>query len=191
MNRRDFVKALSAAALLPGLETPLLALASGADSSPLGRFDPIAPSDADDLILPSGFRYDVVLKWGDPFTASGEPFGYNNDWIGVFPLKDDEEALLAVNHEYISLAFLGDAALYPATFQTLRGRAPTVEDYKRDVGVPRPCVHNIQTGAFGDHHCNPSPVFRDYVGACFVLLSACLCVSVDAKFANQRLSLSV
>jgi hypothetical protein len=135
MNRRSFVKGLGVAALLPGLETPLFALARGGGSADLGRFDPIAPSDADDLILPSGFRYDVVLKWGDPFTAAGEPFGYNNDWIGVFPLKDEEEALLAVNHEYVSLAFLGDAALYPATFHTLRGRAPTVDDYKLDVGV--------------------------------------------------------
>ena len=137
MNRRTFVKAFSAAALLPGLESPLAALArdEAPASAPFGHFDPIAASDADDLVLPSGFRYDIVLKWGDPFTAAGEPFGYNNDWIGVFPLKDDEEALLAVNHEYVSLAFLGDAALYPATFHMLRGRVPTVDDYKRDVGV--------------------------------------------------------
>jgi len=149
MNRRDFAKALSAAALLPGLESPLLALAGDAPA-PFGRFDPIAPSDADDIILPSGFRYDVVIKWGDPFTAAGEPFGYNNDWIGVFPLKDDEEALLAVNHEYISLAYLGDAALYPATFELLRGRTPTVDDYKLDVGVSTVRVRRDgSTGAWG------------------------------------------
>jgi len=136
MNRRAFVKGLSAAALLPGLQEPLGVLAQGpGEPATLGGFDPIAPTDADDLVLPPGFRYDVVLKWGDPFTPSGETFGYNNDWIGVFPLKDGEEALLAVNHEYVSLAYLGDAALYPATFQTLRGRMPTVDDYKLDVGV--------------------------------------------------------
>jgi secreted PhoX family phosphatase len=76
-----------------------------------------------------------VLKWGDPFTAAGEPFGYNNDYIGAFPLGTDEEALLVVNHEYVSLAYGGDSALYPQTFETLRGRRPTVADYKRDVGV--------------------------------------------------------
>ncbi len=138
MNRRAFVKGLSAAALLPGLHEPLalLARAQGpAAPATLGGFDPIAPTDADDLVLPDGFRYDVVLKWGDPFTASGETFGYNNDFVGVFPLKDAEEALLVVNHEYISMAYLGDAALYPATFEMLRGRAPTVDDYKLDVGV--------------------------------------------------------
>jgi secreted PhoX family phosphatase len=137
MNRRAFVKGLSAAALLPALREPLAALAQGTRPAPaaLGGFEPIAATDADDVILPAGFRYDVVLKWGDPFTAAKEPFGYNNDWIGVFPLRDDEEALLAVNHEYVSLAYLGDAALYPTTFETLRGRVPTVDDYKLDVGV--------------------------------------------------------
>ena len=138
MRRRDFVKGLSAAAVLPGLHEPLAALARAQGPrppAPFGGFEPIAATDADELVVPAGFRYDVVLKWGDPFTAAGETFGYNNDWIGVFPLKDDGEALLAVNHEYISLAYLGDAALYPATFEILRGRVPTVDDYKRDVGV--------------------------------------------------------
>ena len=138
MNRRAFVKGLSAAALLPGLHEPLALLArtqGPVSPATLGGFDAIAPTDADDLVLPEGFRYDIVLKWGDPFTASGETFGYNNDFIGVFPLRDGEEALLVVNHEYISLAFLGDAALYPATFEMLRGRVPTVDDYKLDVGV--------------------------------------------------------
>src|SRR6185503_8156021 len=74
-------------------------------------------------------------KWGDPFTAGGETFGYNNDFIGVFPLAGPEEALLVVNHEYISLAFAGDVALYPQTFEALRGREPGVDDYKHDVGL--------------------------------------------------------
>jgi secreted PhoX family phosphatase len=117
------------------LETTLSRLAAADPASPFSRFAPITPSDADDLVLPDGFTYDVVLKWGDPFTASGERFGYNNDFIGVFPLGSDEEALLVVNHEYISLAYGGDIALYPQTFEVLRGRKPTVEDYKHDVGL--------------------------------------------------------
>ena len=103
-------------------------------TSPFARFDPIAASDADDVVLPDGFTYDVVLKWGDVFTASGRPFGYNNDYIGVFALGGPEEALLVVNHEYVSLAYAGDAALYPQTFEMLHGRKPTVADYKTDVG---------------------------------------------------------
>jgi uncharacterized protein len=109
--------------------------AQAGPASPFARFDPISPTDADDVVVPDGFTYDVVLKWGDVFTAAGRPFGYNNDYIGVFALGGPEEALLVVNHEYVSLAYAGDAALYPQTFEMLRGRKPTVADYKTDVGV--------------------------------------------------------
>jgi secreted PhoX family phosphatase len=130
------LKGLLGAALLPRFELRLAQLGGLPPlDSPFARFDPIAPTDEDDVVVPEGFTYDVVLKWGDPFTADGRPFGYNNDYIGVFELGDPEEALLVVNHEYISLAYAGDAALYPQTFQMLRGRRPTVADYKDDVGV--------------------------------------------------------
>ncbi len=145
-GRRALLKGLFGAALLPPMDpvwsrlswpeaalTPQAPLAEAA--SPFARFDPIAASDADDVVLPDGFTYDVVLKWGDVFTASGRPFGYNNDFIGVFTLGGPEEALLVVNHEYISLAYAGDAPLYPQTFEMIHGRKPTVADYKTDVGV--------------------------------------------------------
>jgi secreted PhoX family phosphatase len=136
MNRRRFLGNVAAAAALPGLERVLAPLlGKGSDVLPFDRWQPIPASDADELLLPDGFRYDVVIKWGDPFTASGEGFGYNNDWIGVFDLKDGEQALLAVNHEYVSLAQAGDAPLYPDTFQVLRRRPPGVEDFKGDVGL--------------------------------------------------------
>ena len=86
-------------------------------------------------MLPDGFTYDVVIKWGDTFTASGDRFGFNNDFIGVFPLGSDDEALLWINHEYVSLATVsGNVDLYGQTFRMLRGPVPTVRDYKRDVG---------------------------------------------------------
>jgi secreted PhoX family phosphatase len=136
MDRRRFLGNVAAAAALPGLERVLAPLlGKGADVLPFDRWQPIAASDADELLLPDGFRYDIVIGWGDPFTASGERFGYNNDWIGLFDLKDGEEALLAVNHEYVSLAEAGNAPLYPETFLALRGKPPSVEDFKNDVGL--------------------------------------------------------
>lgn len=136
-SRRDFLTGLAAAGALPLVQPTLLALAAerARKASPFARFRPILPSDRDDVVLPEGFRYDVVIKWGEPFTRDGEPFGYNNDYIGSFPLASGEEALLVVNHEYVSLAYQGDAALYPSTFRVLRGRRPTVADHKKDVGV--------------------------------------------------------
>ena len=53
MRRRDFVKGLSAAALLPGWHEPLAALARAQGPRPpatFGGFEPISPSDADELV---------------------------------------------------------------------------------------------------------------------------------------------
>jgi secreted PhoX family phosphatase len=134
--RRAFLKTLGAAALVLPLEAALGRLASpGEPLSPLASFEAIPASSDDDLVLPDGFTYDVVIKWGDTFTASGDRFGFNNDFIGVFPLASDDEALLWINHEYVSLATVGgNVDLYGQTFRMLRGPAPTVRDYKRDVG---------------------------------------------------------
>ncbi len=62
-----------------------------------------------------GYDVDIFLRWGDalfpdsppfdPFTQSPESqlkqFGYNNDFIGFFPLNGSpNQGLLCVNHEY-------------------------------------------------------------------------------------------
>jgi secreted PhoX family phosphatase len=136
VRRRGFLVAAAAAAAWPAVESAFAPLrAASAPASPFTSFRPIEPTDRDDVVLPEGFRYDVVIRWGDPFTAAGETFGYNNDWIGAFALGSAEEALLTINQEYISVAYLGDVALYPETFKALRGREATIDDFKRDVGL--------------------------------------------------------
>ncbi|MCS6771183.1 MAG: DUF839 domain-containing protein [Kiritimatiellae bacterium] len=61
----------------------------------------------DDVVVPRGFRYDVIAKWGDRFGPEDEPerqvvFGYNADFVALFPTETDGEYWLFVNHEYIS-----------------------------------------------------------------------------------------
>ncbi|WP_013320385.1 PhoX family protein [Gloeothece verrucosa] len=53
----------------------------------------------DDLVLPSGFTYDVIAAWGDPVGDSR--FGYNNDYLSLLETAPNE-GLLTVNFEYIS-----------------------------------------------------------------------------------------
>ncbi|QPN63262.1 PhoX family phosphatase [Synechococcus sp. CBW1004] len=53
----------------------------------------------DAVLVPEGFRSDLVLQWGDRL-GEGH-FGFNNDYIALTPL-DGERALLTVNFEYIS-----------------------------------------------------------------------------------------
>ncbi|MFK2826073.1 DUF839 domain-containing protein [Bacillus sp. B190/17] len=67
------------------------------------NFTPVAPTDKDELVLPRGFKYDVVAAYGDVINKEGETFGYNNDFTMFFPIKgSNERGLLWVNHEYTS-----------------------------------------------------------------------------------------
>ncbi len=43
-------------------------------------FDPIEPTDADKLVLPEGYKFDIVRRWGEPVTGDRN-FGYNNDYV--------------------------------------------------------------------------------------------------------------
>jgi secreted PhoX family phosphatase len=82
-------------------------------------FRPIQPSSRDDLLLPDGFRYEVVCAWGDklgskdPWGAE-ETFGFNNDFIAYFPIdalqggKSNREGLLWINHEYPNPLFISN-----------------------------------------------------------------------------------
>jgi len=63
-------------------------------------FNPIAPSSANKVIVPEGYQYSVILKWGDPLFPGTPPldlgnqsgatrerqFGFNCDFIGWYPL---------------------------------------------------------------------------------------------------------
>jgi secreted PhoX family phosphatase len=53
----------------------------------------------DDLLLPEGFRYEVIATWGDKVGDSR--FGYNNDYLS-FVETGENQGYLTVNFEYIS-----------------------------------------------------------------------------------------
>lgn len=63
-------------------------------------FSPIKATDQDALVLADGFRDELLVGWEDKINASGELFGYNNDYIGFIqnPLNRNA-AFLWVNHE--------------------------------------------------------------------------------------------
>ena len=84
---------------------------------PPSLFRPIGPSRADELVLPEGFRYEVVCAWGDPLGSKdpeGRPefFGFNNDFTTFLPIdalrggRNPDEGLLWVNHEYPNPLFV-------------------------------------------------------------------------------------
>lgn len=71
------------------------------------RFTPILPTDADELVLPQGYTYDVIAAYGDRINKAGDTFGFNNDFTCYIPLQgSNTHGLLWVNHEYSSEIFV-------------------------------------------------------------------------------------
>jgi hypothetical protein len=76
-------------------------------------FQPIEFSDTDQLVLPEGFRYEIIRSSGDPLTAN-EVCGDHNDYVAYFPMdalegsEDSEDGMHWVNHEYINSMFWSD-----------------------------------------------------------------------------------
>ena len=89
--------------------------------APFG-FEPVSPSSEDAVVVPPGYRADVLVRWGEPLfadtpaldagavaqgallrpgaaRAQASQFGYNCDGMGVFDLGAGE-VLICVNHEY-------------------------------------------------------------------------------------------
>ncbi|NMO95909.1 PhoX family protein [Paenibacillus lemnae] len=73
-----------------------------------GYFNPIEPADADQLVLPKNFKYDVVAAYGDVINSAGETFGSGSDYNAFFPLKGSNvRGLLLNNHEYSTIFSIG------------------------------------------------------------------------------------
>lgn len=145
LSRRDFLRGVVVVSAAAGLSTvgarsatattaeaPTAAAtdaagAAAAEGSAGGSglmFSPIAPSGADQLIVPDGYTSEVVLRWGDPVLrgaanfdfanqtpdAQAGQFGYNNDFVAFMPLPRpragdrarSDRGLLWVNHEYVN-----------------------------------------------------------------------------------------
>jgi secreted PhoX family phosphatase len=57
----------------------------------------------DELVLPEGFRYEVLASWGDALGSDGARFGFSADYTALVPVAGRPgEFWLAVNHEYVS-----------------------------------------------------------------------------------------
>ncbi|ADC90059.1 protein of unknown function DUF839 [Thermocrinis albus DSM 14484] len=101
----------------------LIACGGGSSLTPSTvRFNSIKPNTLDDITVPDGFRWRMVIGWGDPLFRQEErinyqrlreggtttqdveiqkrTFGYNNDFIGV--IEHNNRYIMVVNHEYFN-----------------------------------------------------------------------------------------
>ncbi len=82
------------------------------------EFTPIAPvpAAADQFVVPQGYRWSPIIRWGDPIFSKHDrfdpenqtadlqsrQFGYNNDYLDIIERdgRHGRDALLVANHEY-------------------------------------------------------------------------------------------
>jgi len=126
ITRRDALRRLGVSMPLLALTPRLLADAASPATPAFGSnspgslgFRPIGLSQADEVVVPQGYTAQVVVSWGDPLTTAAPAFdlaaqspaaavgqfGFNNDYLGYFPLPafavaSSNHGVLAVNHEY-------------------------------------------------------------------------------------------
>ena len=101
-------------------------------------FEPIATNSLDTITVPGGFRWQTVIRWGDPLWSRGEEFdhatrgsgesqelafGDNNDGMSLF--AHDGKSILVVNNEYTNLFF---SIMYGARKS---GRPETGDDVRK------------------------------------------------------------
>ncbi|MFN0217747.1 MAG: PhoX family protein [Hyphomicrobium sp.] len=118
MSRRDLGRGLLAVAAIDAA-TRLAPSSAVAVAAPLPTFvfDEVAAGSDDTHHVAAGYDADVLIRWGDavlgeapafnPLATSAadqaRQFGYNNDFIGFFPINGrNDRGLLVVNHEYTS-----------------------------------------------------------------------------------------
>lgn len=111
------VAALTAVPMTAAAASGPHAARGGSGKSGTLPFSPIAPAAAtvDDVTVPGGYRWDAILRWGDPILpgapafdgarqtpeAQAGQFGYNNDYLDIIETnRAGTKALLVCNHEY-------------------------------------------------------------------------------------------
>lgn len=119
-------------------------------------FDPIAPvaSTVDEFTVPAGYRWQALVRWGDPIFADApgfdlanqtpesqsRQFGYNVDYIDVIADEAGLTGVLVANHEYVNPAIMFPPSSDPAE---LRRRS---EVYKAAQGM---AVVEVERDAIG------------------------------------------
>jgi len=127
MQRRQLLQgSLNVAAATLFSSVPLSVLGNTPTSTPTSKlgFTSIPVSTEDTVIVPSGYKAEVLFAWGDPI-SDGATFdssakqsaaeqalqaGMHHDGMHYFPLPlssdNAEQGLLVINHEYIDAAIL-------------------------------------------------------------------------------------
>ncbi|MGD9571903.1 MAG: PhoX family phosphatase [Thermoleophilia bacterium] len=123
MSRRKLLAGAAAAGVAAAV--PLHLTTSRAAAAPSSHRGTVAPTTEDRLVLPRGFRADLIAPWGSDI-GGGLTAGFNHDWIGYYPIDllergydlsmphrgfsprraSSREGVLVINHEYTNPLFV-------------------------------------------------------------------------------------
>ncbi|NUT48873.1 MAG: DUF839 domain-containing protein, partial [Saccharothrix sp.] len=122
VDRRTAIKAGVVVAALAGVGVAGGTGEAAAVPGPRGLdFEPVAPNALDAVVVPEGYRHEVVIRWGDPLfpdapefdfdrqtaAAQARQFGFNCDFAALLPLDPTGRShLLVTNHEYTGEPFM-------------------------------------------------------------------------------------
>ena len=119
----------------------------------------VPPNRKDDIVIPRGYEQGVIIGWGDPVEAGApkfdaykqtpeaqaKQFGYNNDYLGYFPLpgapNPSEHGLLCVNHEYTN-----EELMFPAGFDATEIKKIAIQSH----GMSIVKVHRVGGPSSGE-----------------------------------------
>lgn len=102
--------------------------ASGAASGlPFDAIAPV-PKIVDDFIVPAGYRWQPIIRWGDPLFSSvpaldfenqtaeaqAGQFGYNSDYLDIIADRSGRTGVLVNNHEYVNPGIMFPPSTDPA-----------------------------------------------------------------------------
>ncbi|MGW6032259.1 PhoX family protein [Gordonia terrae] len=134
VSRRSVLKTSAGAAVAVGATSLLAACGDSGSSDPASssgtpfgdalpgmKFDAVAPNTEDAVVIPDGYRQEVVIRWGDPILpgapefdfanqtpeAQAGQFGFNNDFAGLIPVDGvADHHYLVANLEYPTEPFM-------------------------------------------------------------------------------------
>ncbi|MEY2849562.1 MAG: hypothetical protein RI885_2229 [Actinomycetota bacterium] len=151
--------AVGAGALVVG-ESAASAPSAAAHGGGSLQFAPIAPVPAatDRFVVPNGYQWNAIIRWGDPLFAAADrfdpnaqtadlqarQFGYNNDYLDILERGQGRgrEAVLVANHEYTNENIMFPPAADEATADEQRRVAmmahgmSVVALHRRRAGTP-------------------------------------------------------
>ncbi|OKH81150.1 phosphatase [Mycobacterium sp. SWH-M3] len=154
MSRRSVLQAAGVTVLAVGAGSALAACgtegqpaatsttsAAPGETPPGMKFAAVAPNTEDAVVVPQGYRQQVVIAWGDPVLpdapafdvtkqtadAQRKQFGFNNDFAALMPVPgQNNRFLLVTNFEYVTPQFM---------FPGYNADAPTREQFDIEIAA--------------------------------------------------------